>query len=167
MVFSGLASLVVEDVAGEGEFIRVRARTRDDPVQCPVCGQPTGRVHGIHRRTIADLPADGRRVVVPVQVRRLVRPVLGCPRQTSREQVPGLIERCQRRTRRLTDQLGSGVKESADRADARLSRVLASAISRSTALRLWPACLCPRCGCHASSVSMTSRSSAAIAPPLS
>jgi transposase len=79
VVFSGLASLVVQDVADEGEFIRVRARTRDDSVQCPVCGQPTGQVHGIHRRTIADVPADGRRVVVSVQVRRLVCPVLGLP----------------------------------------------------------------------------------------
>lgn len=63
VVFSGLASLVVEDVADEGQFIRVRARPRDDPVQCPVCGQPTGRVHGIHRRMIADVPTDGGRVV--------------------------------------------------------------------------------------------------------
>ncbi|CAL9328304.1 ISL3 family transposase IS469 [Streptomyces sp. enrichment culture] len=136
VVFSGLASLVVEDVADEGEFIRVQARTRDDPVQCPVCGQPTGRMHGIHRHTIADVPTDGRRVVVSVQVRRLVCPVLGCLRQTFREQVSGLIERYQRRTRRLADQLGSVVKELAGRAGARLSRVLASAISRSTALRL-------------------------------
>lgn len=96
VVFSGLASLVVEDVAGEGELIRVSARTRDVPVQCPVCGQQTGRVHGFHRRAIADVPADGRRVVVSVQVRRLVCSVLGCPRQTFREQVPGLIERYQR-----------------------------------------------------------------------
>ncbi|CAL9454261.1 hypothetical protein SUDANB146_04010 [Streptomyces sp. enrichment culture] len=98
VVFSALASLVVEDVADEGEFIRVQARTRDDPVQCPVCGQPTGRVHGIHRRTIADVPTDGRRVVVSVQVRRLVCPVLGCPRQTFREQVPGLITAVRHRT---------------------------------------------------------------------
>ncbi|MFC8794822.1 ISL3 family transposase [Streptomyces cinereoruber] len=135
-MFSGLASLVIEDVADEGEVIRVSARTQDEPVQCPVCGQPTGRVHGVHRRTIADVPADGRRVLVFVQVRRLVCPVLGCPRQTFREQVPGLIERYQRRTRRLADQLGSVVKELAGRAGARLSRVLAAAISRSTALRL-------------------------------
>lgn len=66
----------------------------------------------------------------------MVCPVLGCPRQTFREQVPGVIERYQRRTRRLADQFGSVVKELAGRAGARLSRVLASAISRSTALRL-------------------------------
>jgi transposase len=111
VVFSGLSALVVEDVADEDEVIRVSARTRDDPVPCPMCGQPTGQVHGFHGRVVADVPVDGRRVVASVRVRRLVCPVLGCPRQTFREQVPGLIERYQRRTRRLADQLGSVVKE--------------------------------------------------------
>ncbi|WP_209439598.1 transposase family protein, partial [Kitasatospora phosalacinea] len=77
----------------EGKVIRVSARTRDDPVPCPVCGRPTGRVHGFHGRRVADLPVDGRRVVVSVRLRRLVCPVLGCPRQTFREQVPGVVER--------------------------------------------------------------------------
>jgi len=35
MVFSGLAPLVVEEVADEGEIIRVRATTPDVPVDCP------------------------------------------------------------------------------------------------------------------------------------
>jgi transposase len=65
-----------------------------------------------------------------------VCPVLGCPRQTFREQVPGIVERYQRRTNRLADQLGFVVKELAGRAGSRLSRVLACAISRSTALRM-------------------------------
>lgn len=152
-MFSGLASLVVEDVADEGEVIQVSARTRAEPVPCPVRWQLTGRVHGFHRRTIADVPVDGRRVVVSVRVRRLVCLVLGCPPQTFREQVPGLIERYQRRTRRLADQLGQVVKELAGRAGSRLSRALAAAISRSTALAAVepaaPACAAgatgPRC----------------------
>ncbi|MFB7949083.1 ISL3 family transposase [Kitasatospora phosalacinea] len=135
-MFSGLSALVVEGVADEGGVVRVSARTRDDPVPCPVCGRPTGRVHGFHGRVVADLPVDGRRVVVSVRVRRLVCPVLGCPRQTFREQVPGVVERYQRRTRRLADQLGTVVKELAGRAGARLSLALACAVSRSTALRL-------------------------------
>jgi len=136
VVFSGLSALVVEGVTDEGEVIRVSARTRDDPVPCPVCGRQTGRVHGFHRRVVADVPVDGRRVVASVRVRRMVCPVLGCPRQTFREQVPGLIERYQRRTRRLAVQLGQVVKGLAGRAGARLSRALACAISRSTALRM-------------------------------
>lgn len=136
VVFSGLSALVVEDVTDEGEVIRVSARTRDDPVPCPACGQPTRRVHGFHGRVVADVPVDGRRVMASVRVRRLVRPVLGCPQQTFREQVPGVVERYQRRTNRMADQLGSVVAELAGRAGARLSRVLACAISRSTALRM-------------------------------
>jgi transposase len=136
VVFSGLSALVVDGVTDEGEVIRVSARTRDDPVPCPVCGARTGRVHGFHGRVVADVPVDGRRVVVSVRVRRLVCPVLGCLRQTFREQVPGVVERYQRRTNRLASQLDFVVKELAGRAGARLSRVLACAISRSTALRM-------------------------------
>jgi transposase len=50
---------------------------------------PDGKVHGYHVRTVADVPADGRQVVVRVRVRRLVCPVLGCRRQTFREQIRG------------------------------------------------------------------------------
>ncbi|TDT97292.1 transposase [Streptomyces sp. 846.5] len=136
VVFSGLSALVVEGVTDEGELVRVVARTRDDPVPCPECGTPTGRVHGFHGRTVADVAVDGRRVLVSVRVRRLACRVLDCPRQTFREQVPGLLERYQRRTNRLADQVGSVVKELAGRAGARLSRILACAVSRSTALRM-------------------------------
>jgi hypothetical protein len=53
-----------------------------------------------------------------VRIRRLVCPVLGCRRQTFREQVPGLLERHQRRTTRLTGQLSELVKELCGRASA-------------------------------------------------
>jgi transposase len=136
VVFSGLSALVVEDVADGGEIIRVTARTRDVPVPCPVCGTPTAKVHGYHWRTVTDLPVDGRRVVVRIRMRRLVCPVPGCPRQTFREQVPGLIERLQRRTNRLTSQVSQVVKELCGRAAARLSQALASPLSYASALRL-------------------------------
>jgi transposase len=101
MVFSGLSPLVIEDVADEGERIVVGARTPLDAAVCPACGVSSGRVHGYQLRTVADVPVDGRRVVVRVRVRRLVCPTPGC-RQTFREQVPGVLERYQRRTTRLT-----------------------------------------------------------------
>ena len=135
-VFSGLSALVIEDVADDGEVIRVIARTRDVPVPCSVCGVETGKVHGYHVRTVADVPVDGRQVVARVRVRRLVCPVRGCRRQTFREQVPGLIERLQRRTTRLTSQVSEVVKELCGRAASRLTRFLATPLSHSTALRL-------------------------------
>ncbi|MFD7342300.1 ISL3 family transposase [Streptomyces violascens] len=133
-VFSGLSPLVIEDVIDGGERIVVRARTPLDTAACPVCGASSERVHGYHWRTVADIPVDGRRVVVRVRVRRLVCPTRGC-RHTFREQVPGVLERYQRRTTRLTSQVKAVVKELAGRAGARLLAILAVGLSRHTALR--------------------------------
>ncbi|WP_131770623.1 transposase family protein, partial [Candidatus Protofrankia datiscae] len=67
--------------------------TRAGPVACPRCGTLTARVHGYHRRRLADLPVGDRPVVIEVTVRRLVCPSLDCAQQTFQEQVPGLAER--------------------------------------------------------------------------
>ncbi|MFD9422995.1 MULTISPECIES: transposase family protein [unclassified Streptomyces] len=88
-VFSGLAAVVIEEVSDDVDAVLVAARTRGAPVSCPLCGTPTAKVHAYHRRTVADLPVDGRRVLVRLCVWRLVCPVVGCPRQTFREQIPG------------------------------------------------------------------------------
>ena len=126
-VFSGLSALVFEDVDDAGEVICVRARTRGGAVACPGCGTGTARVHEYRERAVADVPADGRRVLVKVRVRRMRCPVTGCPRQTFREQVPGVLDRYQRRTTRLTAQAGAVARELAGRASARLCRRWASA----------------------------------------
>ena len=135
-VFSGLSALVIEDVEDAGEVIVVRARTRDGAVACPGCGAETARVHGYHERTAADVPVDGRRVVVRVRVRRIRCPVLGCQVQTFREQVPGVLERYQRRISRLTAQVSAVARELAGRASARLLPALGVMVSRHTALRV-------------------------------
>jgi transposase len=135
-VFSGLAALVIEDVRDAGGVICVRARTRDRPVACPGCGTPTARVHGYYERTAADVPVDGRRVLVHVRVRRMRCPVLGCGRQTFGEQVPGVLDRYQRRTTRLTGQVSAVARELAGRAATRVLTALGAAVSRHTALRV-------------------------------
>ncbi len=149
IVFSGLSALVIEDVKDAGEVIRVRARSTGGEVPCPGCGAGTGRVHGYHERTAADVPVDGRRVVVTARLRRLRCPVLGCRVQTFREQVPGTLERYQRRTARMAGQLAVVARELAGRASARLLPALGIAASRHTALRLLlkislPALVVPR-----------------------
>ncbi|MEU5912775.1 transposase family protein, partial [Micromonospora sp. NPDC047527] len=134
MVFSGLLPLVIEDVTDEGGRILVRARTPEGPVACPGCAAVTGRVHGYHQRTLADVPVDARPVVVRVRVRRLVCPTRGC-RRTLREQLPGVLNRYQRRTCRLISQVGVVVRQLAGRAGARMLSALAVVVSRHTALR--------------------------------
>ncbi|CAG6395238.1 hypothetical protein SCOCK_300047 [Actinacidiphila cocklensis] len=133
-MFSGLSPLVIEGVLDEGERIVVRARTPQDAAVCPVCAVSSRQVHGYQLRTVADVPVDGRRVVVRVRVRRLVCPTRGC-RQTFREQLPGVLERYQRRTARLTWQVKAVVRELAGRAGSRLLAGLAVGLSRHTALR--------------------------------
>ncbi|HET9139775.1 MAG TPA: ISL3 family transposase [Actinophytocola sp.] len=134
-MFAGLSSLVIEEVTDEGEWIRVRARTRDRPASCPDCGAAGVRVHGFVQRTVRDVPVDGRPVVIEVRVRRLVCPSRGC-RQTFREQIPGVLERYQRRTQRLTAQIGAVARELAGRAAARLLAALTVPLSRHTTIRV-------------------------------
>lgn len=135
VVFSGLSPLVIEDVADEGSRVGVLARTPPGMVACPDCGVGSARVHGYHLRTVADVPVDGRRVVVEVRIRRLVCPTPGC-RQTFREQLPGVLERYQRRTVRLGAEVGAVVRELAGRAGTRVLSALAVMVSRHTCLRV-------------------------------
>jgi transposase len=136
VVFSGLSSLVIEDVTDRDGVIVVRARTAGEAVPCPRCGGLTGHVHGYYVRTLADVPADGRPVVVHVRVRRLRCPDLDCPVQTFREQVPGVLDRYQRRTTRLTGQAGEVTRRLAGRAGSALATALGIPLSRHAALRV-------------------------------
>lgn len=70
-VFSGLAALTINGVEDVGEVTVVRARTRGGAVQCPSCGTLTRQVHAFRERVPADVPVDGRRVLVRVRVRRM------------------------------------------------------------------------------------------------
>ena len=103
---------------------------------CPGCGTETGRVHGYHERTAADVPVDGRRVLVKVRARRMRCPALDCEVQTFREQVSGVLERYQRRISRLTAQVSAVARELAGRASARMLPALSITASRHTALRV-------------------------------
>lgn len=97
-VFSGLTALTINEIEDAGEVIVVHARTRGGAVKCPSCGTLTGHVHAFGERMPADVPVDGRRVLVRVRVRRMRCRAEDCARQTFREQVPGVLERYQRRT---------------------------------------------------------------------
>jgi transposase len=91
-------------------------------------------VHGLHERTVSDVPVDGRRVQVVVRVRRLVCPTSGC-RRTFREKVPGVLQRYQRRTARLEALVGAVARELAGRGAARLLSTLAVPLSRHSTVR--------------------------------
>nr|WP_239373623.1 ISL3 family transposase [Frankia sp. Cj5] len=136
VVFPQLAAVLIDRVVDEGQIVRVVARTRADPVACPRCGTRTTRVHGYHRRRLADLPVGGRPVVIELTVRRLVCGNLTCPRQTFREQVPGLAERYARRSPSLGALIARVGVALAGRAGAGLAGSLTVTVSRTTVLHL-------------------------------
>jgi transposase len=68
---------------------------------CPECQQPSARIHGRYRRTVADLPCAGRNVILMLTVRKFVCGTPTCPRKIFTERLPGLVESYGRMTRRL------------------------------------------------------------------
>ncbi len=134
-MFSGLSCLVIEGVDDNAGVIVVRASTPSWPMVRPGCGAQTGRVHGYVVRQVADVPVDGRRVVMRGRARRSRCIALNCPLQTFREQMSGVLERYQRRTARLRAQVGDVVRELAGHAGARVLSGLGVVVSRQTALR--------------------------------
>jgi transposase len=72
---------------------------------CPLCGQPTTRVHRRYSRTLQNLPWSVLRVLLRVQVRRFFCQISACPRQIFTEPLPQLAERSARRTNRLREAL--------------------------------------------------------------
>lgn len=132
-MFPQLAEAVeVTQVVRQGDTVHVVARSRGDPVACPVCGVVTAKVHGYYRRRLADVPAGGAAVAVELRLRRLVCGNLDCPRRTFHEQIPGLAERYARRAPALSRIVGAVAL--AGRAGSALLAVLSVALSRTTLL---------------------------------
>ena len=137
-VFSGLSALVIQDVEDAGEVIGVAGT---DPGRCPPLpwlrggDRPGARPSQAGRGRRA---RDGRRVTVTVKARRMRCPIQGCPRQTFREQVPGVLERYQRRTPRLAGHVAAVTRELAGRVSVRILSALGVPLSRNSTLRRTP-----------------------------
>ena len=94
------------------------------------------RVHSSYQRRLADTASGGREMVIDLQVRRFFCGNPGCAKTTFAEQVPGLTTRYGRRTSHLQAVLQAVALALGGRAGARLTGHLASAVSRSTLVRL-------------------------------
>jgi transposase len=134
VVFPQLNAVLVERVEREGDAVRVVARSRGEPVPCPSCGTPTGKVHGYYRRHLADSPAGGAPVVLELTLRRLVCTNLDCALQTFHEQVPGLAERYARRTPPLAGLVATVAVALAGRAGSALLAAAGVLLSRTAVL---------------------------------
>jgi zinc-finger of transposase IS204/IS1001/IS1096/IS1165 len=70
---------------------------------CPLCAEPSTRVHSHYTRTLQDLPWGPLRVQLHLQVRRFFCQNPACPRKIFTEALTGLAEHSARRTTRLRE----------------------------------------------------------------
>lgn len=123
--------------AVDGDDLVVDAVGAGKDAVCPDCGVVTAHVHSRYQRTVQDLPAHGRRMVIRVTARRFRCREAQCPRKTFSEPLAGVVDgRYTRRTARseaLVHQIALAV---GGRPGQRLTARLCVGGSRDTLLRL-------------------------------
>ncbi|MFE0134507.1 ISL3 family transposase [Streptomyces sp. NPDC059037] len=124
----------VERVWSSDGVVRIAARTRELRVACPDCGRGSERVHSRYVRTLADVAAGGRPVLVSLTVRRLFCDAPSCGRRTFAEQVEGVTVRYQRRSPLLQQLVEMAGVILAGRGGARLLRIMKTPLSRTSVL---------------------------------
>ncbi|MBV9231676.1 MAG: transposase family protein [Chloroflexi bacterium] len=102
---------------------------------CPECQQPSARVHGNYKRTIADLPCAGRPVILLLTVRKFVCSTSDCSHRIFTERLPGLVESYGRMTTRLAALLPVLGLVAGGQKGTRLAQRLGIAVAPSSLLR--------------------------------
>ncbi|MFF7939808.1 FAD-dependent monooxygenase [Nocardia gamkensis] len=88
VLFPHLDRIVIGAVRVAGSTVRIDAATREEPVACPDCSEPSRRVHSWCRRRLADNAITGRQVVIGLRVRRLFDDKPVCARRSFAEYEP-------------------------------------------------------------------------------
>ena len=105
-------------------------------VICPCCGKPSTQIHCHYTRSPRDLPCNGRRVRLVLDVRRFRCSNEHCERQTFAERLPHLVPVHGQRTTQLTRALRAMTFEVNAEAGARITRHLNMPVSADTLLRI-------------------------------
>ena len=129
--------LIVDHIAVEEDRIVATARSPSRSSACPRCGNISTHVHSRYHRSLADLPAHGRAVVIKVAVRRYRCGRTTCPQKIFAERLaPAIASAFARRTARLeiiVHQLGLAL---GGRPGQGLARRLLLPVSKDTLLRV-------------------------------
>lgn len=110
---------------------------------CPVCGQPSERIHGAYVRTVADLPCGGRRVILKLSVRKFVCRTASCPRRIFTERLSELVLSYARMTNRLSETLQTLGFATCGELGERFAPKLGMQVSGPTLLRRMRTRACP------------------------
>ena len=121
-------------LAADGAEITLTARTCSDVACCPVCGQPSSRVHSRYRRILANLPWQGISARLLLWTRRFFCDAPDCVRRIFTERLPGVAIPYAHRTDRLRDWVTHVSFALGGEAGCRLLRALGVPVSGDTLL---------------------------------
>jgi transposase len=118
----------------EAGCITLTACTAAPEARCPLCDQPSHRIHSRYLRTLSDLPWQGIPVTLRLHVRRFFCDEGSCKRTIFAERLPGLVGHYARRTTRLDGWLTHVSFALGGEAGARLLQGLGVTVSGDTLL---------------------------------
>lgn len=136
MIFLPFPSVRLEQLAVTEEGITALVSVTAEAGNCPDCQSPSSRVHSRYQRTVKDLPSSGLAVQLKVPVRRFFCDNPFCSRKTFAQAIPEVALRYARKTLRLIEVLKELAFALGGEAGARIARVLKTACSADTFLRL-------------------------------
>jgi transposase len=128
--------LQLDEVAIDDEMVVLTVTSVQPQALCPMCGEPSWRVHSWYGRKPSDLALVGRRLRLRLNVRRFFCANQACERKTFAERLPGMLKPFARRTNRLTETLCGIGHALGGEAGSRRAEQLAMPVSPDTLLRL-------------------------------
>jgi transposase len=129
------SGLAVTSITLTPKLIAIAASATPSSAECPACGTQSDRIHSHYVRTVADLPWQGRRVVLRVTVRRFRCRAAGCERTVFCERLPAVLTAHARTTDRMTAAHRAIGFALGGEAGSRLAERLAAPTSPDTLLR--------------------------------
>lgn len=129
------SSLHVEALLLGDDGLTILAATEENTARCPLCGEPTDRIHSRYVRTLADLPWADVAVRMRVRARRFFCDNHACARRVFVERLDDVAAVYAHRTDRQSGALTAIALALGGEAGARLAAALGMRASPDTLLR--------------------------------
>ena len=128
--------LRLEDVLQMDLTLIAVLRSTTPTALCPLCQQPSARIHSQYERKPTDLPWGGTPLRLLLRVRKFFCLTPTCPRRIFTERLPGVVAPSARTTTRLTTLLYAIAFALSGEAGARLARQVGVRVSPATLINL-------------------------------
>lgn len=128
--------LIVDQVQLIGQLVIVTMQATSPTADCPLCSQPSDRIHSRYQRSVMDLPWADRQIQLQLHVRRFRCPNPACARAIFAERLAGLVRPAARRSERAAQRMLRFSLALASEAAAPQLTALGLPTSASTLLRM-------------------------------